>query len=278
MKKLIPTITLALLLAACADDREVLAPIPNDVTLNELTLERFTHVIPDNGFTARAAHANAVTFNTRKGAGGAYSGFAYSNRNNRSFTWTATPEALDSNIFSVYTRFPNANETYAVARVEGDDAFFTLETPAVVEHVLVANTTYDYLALAYGDQLGTLAEPVANPNIPGGTGKTGVWYTNVPGGVKKMVDEDNDYFRLVARGFNGTAPAGEVTFYLCTRKGDPRNPDWSLVVNDWYKMELSSLGVVSKVVFYLESSDVEAGTGRMRTPPYFCLDGIRIAR
>jgi len=49
-----------------------------------------------------------------------------------------------------------------------------------------------------------------------------------------------------------------------------------LVINDWYKVDLSSLGVVSKVVFHVASSDVEEGTGRMRTPPYFCLDGIRI--
>lgn len=27
-------------LAACADDKDVLAPVPNDVTLNELSLER----------------------------------------------------------------------------------------------------------------------------------------------------------------------------------------------------------------------------------------------
>ncbi|MDR2129758.1 MAG: DUF4465 domain-containing protein [Odoribacteraceae bacterium] len=272
-------ILITLLLAgttACSDDREVLAPIPNDVTLNELSLPRFSHVIPDNGFTARAAHENAVTFNTRKNGAG-YSGFAYSNRNNRSFTWTATPEALDSNVYSVYTRYPNANAVYAVARVEGDDAFFTLETPAVVEHILVANTTYAYLALTYGDQYGTVGTPVANPNIPGGANKTGVWYTNVPGGVKKMVDEDNDYFKLIVKGYNGTTATGEVTFYLCTRKGDPAHPAWSRVVNDWYKVELASLGIVSKVLFYLESSDTD-GTGKMRTPPYFCLDGIRIAR
>jgi hypothetical protein len=278
MKHFIPTIILLALLAACADEQELLVPLPNDVTLNELSLGRFTHVIPDGGFTARAAHANAVTFNTRKNADGTHGGFAYSNRNNRSFTWTNTPEALDSNIFSVYTRHPNANGNYAVARATGDDAFFTLETPAVVEHVLVANTTYVYLAIAYGDQRGTATAPATNPNIPGASSKTGVWYTNVPGGVRKMEDKYNDYFRLTASGYNGTAPTGKVIFYLCTRKGDPQFPDRSLLVNDWYKMDLSALGVVSKVVFHLESSDLEAGTGRMRTPPYFCLDGVRLAR
>ena len=49
-----------------------------------------------------------------------------------------------------------------------------------------------------------------------------------------------------------------------------------MCIRDRYKVDLSSLGEVSKVVFHVASSDIEAGTGRMRTPPYFCLDGIRI--
>lgn len=38
---------------ACSDDKDVLAPVPNDVTLNELELDRFTHAIPDGGFTRK---------------------------------------------------------------------------------------------------------------------------------------------------------------------------------------------------------------------------------
>lgn len=68
---------------ACSDDKDVLAPVPNDVTLNELELDRFTHAIPDGGFTSKAAHRNSVTFNTKKNSDGTYAGFAYSNRNNR---------------------------------------------------------------------------------------------------------------------------------------------------------------------------------------------------
>ena len=219
---------------ACSDDKDVLAPVPNDVTLNELELGRFTHAIPDGGFTSKAAHKNSVTFNTKKNSDGTYAGFAYSNRNNRSFTWTATQEALDSNIYSVYTRVPNANEVYAVGRVEGDDTYFTLGTPAVVEHILVANTTYTYLALVYGDQYGTEEEPVANPNIPGSANKKGVWFTNVPGGVKKMVDADKDFYKLIVTGYNGETETGQVEFFLCTRKGDPSHTAWSLVINDWY--------------------------------------------
>ena len=140
------------------------------------------------------------------------------------------------------------------------------------------NTTYAYLAMVYGDQYGTPEAPVANPNIPGSADKKGVWYSNVPGGVKKLVDEDKDYFKLIIKGFKDNTQTGTVNFYLCTRKGDPENPDWSRVVNDWYPVDLSALGVVDKIVFDLESTDIEEGTGRMRTPAYFCLDGIRIQK
>ena len=102
--------------------------------------------------------------------------------------------------------------------------------------------------------------------------------SNVPGGVKKLVDEDKDYFKLIIKGFKDNTQTGTVNFYLCTRKGDPENPDWSRVVNDWYPVDLSALGVVDKIVFDLESTDIEEGTGRMRTPAYFCLDGIRIQK
>ena len=57
---------------ACSDDKDVLAPVPNDVTLNELELDRFTHAIPDGGFTSKAAHRNSVTFNTKKNNDGTY--------------------------------------------------------------------------------------------------------------------------------------------------------------------------------------------------------------
>ena len=115
MRKFLAVIMMWAGLSACSDDKDVLVSIPNDVTMNELELGRFTHRIPDGGFTSKAAHTNGVKFNTVKNPDGTYSGFAYSNRNNRSFTWTATQEALDSNIYSVYTRYPNANEVYAVA-------------------------------------------------------------------------------------------------------------------------------------------------------------------
>jgi hypothetical protein len=51
-------------------------------------------------------------------------------------------------------------------------------------------------------------------------------------------------------------------------------PTQSYLLNDWYKCDLTSLGQVDKVVFHLASSDNAGGV--MRTPSYFCMDGIRI--
>ena len=39
-----------MLFTACEDDYDKLVKEPNDITLNELQLEKFTHVIPDGGF------------------------------------------------------------------------------------------------------------------------------------------------------------------------------------------------------------------------------------
>ena len=254
-------------LFSCSDKKDLIAPYSNDITLNELSLPDFSFVVPDNGFKS-----GQVNFNTKKNTDGSFSGFAYSNRNNRSFTWQGNQAALDSNIFSVYTARYNRTETFAVASVKGDDAFFTLNTPSVIEHVLLANTSYNYLAMNYGDQYGTASTPLANPNIK--AAPLGVWYSYVPGGVKKMVDADKDYFKVIVQGYKSGTATQKVEFYLCSRKYPANNPTQSYLLNDWYKCDLSALGVVDKVVFHLESSDNL--NGKMRTPSYFCLDGIRI--
>ena len=45
--------------------------------------------------------------------------------------------------------------------------------------------------------------------------------------------------------------------------------DWKYVVSDWTRWDLAALGTVDKVVFYLESTEVNS-------PVWFCLDGIQL--
>lgn len=55
------------------------------------------------------------------------------------------------------------------------------------------------------------------------------------------------------------------------------HPNWKYVVSDWTRMDLVTLGTVDKVVFYLESTDINTD-GNMRTPAWFCLDGIQLKK
>ncbi len=267
MKKLIYLFVWAMVhLTACSDKDDLLVPVPDDITFNELSLEKFTHVVPEGGFTS-----GGIRFNTVKGANGEYSGFAYSRRSNRSLTFTGSQVALDSNRFSVFTPRPNQTGVYAVACVKGEDAYFTLDKATVVEHILVANTTYAYYAMYYGEKTGN----IANPNIP--AAPKGVWYTYAPG-VMRPLNLDGDYYKLVIKGYLGGQQTGTIDFYLCCRKGaDSGHPDFNFLRGDWIKADLTALGKVDKIVFGVDCS-YKDGSGNELIPPYFCLDGIRLKR
>ena len=258
---------------SCNDDLDVRIPYPTNITLNELTLDKnFTHKIVNGGFESQGIHFNAVESNGQLDAG-----FCYSNRSQRSFTWKGDETSLDSLRYSVYTPAPNNTATYAVCHVKGDDAYFTLETPSVIDYVLVANTTWAYLAMYYGDTYGTDDEPKENPNIP--SKPKGIWHTYVPGGVNIMYSTlatNANYFRLTAKGYKGGTVTGTTTVDLaCMKAVYPQFPKYCFVVDGWKSFDLTSLGTVDKVVFYLDSSDKDAN-GNMRTPAWFCLDGIQL--
>ena len=216
----------------CSDEDKLLIPYTNDITLNELQLDKFSHVIPEGGFSSGGIH-----FNTKREADGSYSGFAYSNRSNRSLTFTGTQEAIDTNRFSVYTPRLNQTGVYAVACVRDGNAFFTLEKPAIIEHILVANTTWSYFSMLYGDK----TDYIANPGIPSGV--KGEWYTYAPG-VERKLNEDE-------------------------------NPNSSYLYGDWVRVDLYSLGSVDKIVFEIDCSYKDM-YGNSVIPSYFCLDGIRL--
>lgn len=266
MKRIFICILLASLFVACSDKDEVLVPIPDDITFNELTLEKFTHVVPDGGFNSQG-----IYFNTVKGSNGEYSGFAYSRRSNRSLTFSGIQQAIDSNRFSVYTPRPNQTMVYAVVCAKDEDAYFTLEKPTIVEHILVANTTWSYYAMLYGEK----TEEMANPNIP--AAPQGIWYTYAPG-VERPLNLEGDYFKLVIKGYLGTQQTGTVDFYLCCRaEADPANPTFNFLRSDWIKADLITLGEVDKIVFTIDCSYKDEN-GNSLIPPYFCLDGIRLKK
>jgi hypothetical protein len=341
-------LTMSFFIGACSDEtKESSIEYPNDVIFNELDVTPFTHKIPDAAFTSTAYRNGSITFNAKKNADGSHTGFALSSRNYRSYPWSLsvphgytnptpvqTQEAVDTCIYSVFSgTYPNQLGTFAVVRVEGDEAYFTLDKPRIVEHILVANTTYNYLLLNYGSRYsstldattqaylptqanGNIAQ-VQNPSIPDASAsKFGVWYLPTAHGDLIRLDGQqilykrqkgheaaevaraegkpesvavsdsttaaasvvSGYFKLTAKGFKSGTATGSVDYYLATRTKVAPDPysNWNIIQNFWAKMELSSLGEVDKVVFYLDSSDKDQN-GNMRTPPYFCIDGIRLS-
>ncbi|GHT66652.1 hypothetical protein AGMMS50239_28450 [Bacteroidia bacterium] len=341
-------IALLFLTGACSDEvKDSSIEYPNDVIFNELELTPHTHKIPDAAFSSKAFHNGSITFNVKKNADGTHTGFALSSRNYRSYPWSlSTPfgynnpssaqikEAVDTCIYSVYSgTYPNQLGTFSVVRVEGDEAYFTLDKPRVVEHILVANTTYNYLLLNYGSVYSAILDantqafsPVQadgsaaltrNPNIPDASAsKFGIWRLPTPNGDLIRLDGQQilfkrqkgheaaetargagkseteavadstaaaasavtGYFKLTAKGFKSGTSTGSIDYYLATRPNVAPAPYdvWNVTQGFWAKADLSALGQVDKVVFYLDSSDKDAN-GNMRTPPYFCIDGIRLS-
>ena len=302
-------------------------PIPNDITFNaeekglDIEVPKLDFVQLDAPFTARAYHYGSITMNAKKKADGTHVGFALSNKNYRSYPWCnaktsknmnpqpsaeTLQKATDTLLFSCFTNsYANKLKNFAVVRVEGEEAYFTIDKPRVIEHILVTNCTFNYLALYYGSVYsaqmnytdysylekrtnGALAV-TRNPNIPDpSTAKYGVWFlpdsynfsqgtpwTRMYGNPYKK----DYYFKVVATGYNGGTKTGTVDIWLALRKGvateEPYNLWDSRIELEWLPWDMSSLGEVDKVVFTMDCSEKNAD-GSLHIAPYFCIDGIRL--
>lgn len=290
-------------LFSCEKENKILIPYPEDITFEDQTLGRFTFNIPDAPFKSGDSKTGIATFNVKNNGDGTFSGFAVSNKNWRSFPWTLSPDfppsggltpektkmAVDSCIFSVYTTITNQTNNFLVAYVKDQDAAFTLDKPTVVEHILVANTTYNYLLETYGSVYSGTLDPVTQEYSITGTKVKNINIANpstllygrftLPGpDGQKLVKLTTGFVKLTANGYNGTTATGSVDYWLAVRPGaDPGNPSLNYVLPSWDKVDLTALGIVNKVVFSLSSSYTD-GAGNMLVPPYFCLDGIRLRK
>ncbi len=308
---------------ACSDEiKKKTLDFPNDVTFNQeensidIEVPSLQFVQLDAPFKARAFHSGVITFNAKKNGDGTHSGFALSNKNYRSYPWCTSvnhgvenisdkllQQAADSSLYSVYSgSYPNQLKNFTVVRAEGEEAFFTIDRPMIVEHVIVANCTFNYLMLTYGtlysktlnkesnkyekyDAAGKLSV-VRNPNIPDpATSKFDVWimpdYYNFGQGEEysRMAPApDKGYFKVIATGYNNGRETGTSEYYLAVRPGASTQAPydkWNIIQSFWAKWDLSSLGAVDKVLFTVDGSE-RAANGNLKTAPYFCLDGIRL--
>ena len=75
----------------------------------------------------------------------------------------------------------------------------------------------------------------------------------------------DDKFTLTITGYNGDDVTATVTFPLA---------DGFNIVDTWQKIDLTSLGEVTRISFSLSSTD--NGQWGMNTPSYFCLDQLTV--
>lgn len=345
---------------SCKDQvREDLIGSNHYITFNEIKLGRFTFKIPDGPFNSGDDKSGIIKFNSVRDGNDIKGGFILSNKNYRSYPWSLSEDynvsasaqmkkdALDSCRFSVYTSQANKNSTYAVAKVVDDLAFFELQTPDVVEAILVANTTYNFLLMNYGSYWTSYindktqyceqfimkvnpADPngdlifdldkdgnkrpalVSNPRIPDVNIKgrfslptldgqpimrlNGVSYLEKLKKAKESVaanklvgasaakilqdslaawqTEGAGYYKLIIKGYLNGTQVGTIDYYMGARTNAIKElPKLNTIKEEWYAVNLKALGMVDKIIFNLDSSDKDS-SGKMRTPPYFCLDGI----
>ncbi len=107
----------------------------------------------------------------------------------------------------------------------------------VVDHMYVTNTDYVLNSLTYGDGFNSPAT-------------------------------ESTYVKVVAYGYNANdEETGSVEFALCEN---------GVIVTEWVKWDLSSLGKVAKVAFNFSASEDQIGSYGMNCPAYFAYDDVAV--
>ena len=114
----------------------------------------------------------------------------------------------------------------------------------IIDGAYFSNTTYAYYSMLNGDSFAK--------KFGGATG------------------DDEDWFLLTIRGFNGVSVTGTVDFHLADFRFSDNGLDY--IVDDWTWVDLTGLGEVTSLEFALSSSDV--GQWGMNTPAYFAMDNM----
>lgn len=333
---------LLLLSTSCKKEtKDSLLPFPEDITFNELALDRFSFKFLE-GQTSGSDKAGFVSFSGKRTADGDLEGFALSNKNYRSYPWSlsftfgkpgltgdALQAAVDSTKFSVFTNVPNRTENYLVGNASTGKAILTFKKAATVAHVLVANSTYTYLHTMYGSVYSGTRDPLTQAFLPTGTkvrnplnsntatSMYGTFFLPGPAGkdlirldgfvilqrekagnVAKQAAIDAGktaeeveiayktaydalkigQLKLLITGYLQGNKVGEVSHFLAVRPGvDANNPAYTYTQNNWLAVDLTSLGAVDELRFAMDG-DYKDAAGKLLSPGYFCVDGIRIKK
>lgn len=171
---------------------------------------------------------------------GAYywSGVAYSKQTNDTLKGTA------GQFVAIPGEGANGSEIYAV--MNGGDTISLMEGEVAPVSIQLTNNAYAYYTLLEGNQ-----------------------FSKEFGGVDGT---DPDFFKVIITGVDEQGnTTGMVEFYLADFRFEDNSKDY--IVDAWETVDLSSLGMVEKLAFSYESSDV--GDWGINTPLYLALDNFK---
>lgn len=167
------------------------------------------------------------------------SGFAYSNIQD-----STTPGFGNLYAARAGSGFSNS-QNYAVGQNNSINQLTPALQNTVVAGVYITNGTYAALSMENGDM-----------------------FAKIFGGAS---GNDPDWFLLTIKGYsNGVLTNNSVEFYLADYRFSDNTQDY--IVKDWQWVDLSGLGAVDSVQYFLTSSDT--GSFGMNTPAFFCLDNF----
>jgi hypothetical protein len=194
---------------------------------------------PDSYYDPQQAEtwsSGGADFNHGWDFGCCWSGFTYSNK-----TDTTTPGYTNDRSAITGDGVGAGQDNYAIGYTGSDDATLSFGGAQTVLGGYFTNTTYAYLAMAYGD------DGNETPYVKGPFG-------------------EDDFFKLTITGLgSGGESLGSLDFLLA---------DGANVLNDWTWFDTSGLGEVHGLDFALSSSD--NGLYGMNTPAYFAMDSLSI--
>ena len=163
------------------------------------------------------------------------------------FSYSRVTDNITEGFTNQFSAIPgegnNGSSNYGIWYLDGEIIFNEDETR--VNSVYVTNSTYAYYSMLNGDQF-----------------------------ASQFDEGDSLTLTILAYDYMDQKLSDSIVFYLADFTST--DPTEHYIINDWQEIDLSSLGDVKKLEFYLTSSDV--GVFGMNTPNYFALDDLSIGQ
>ncbi len=143
-----------------------------------------------------------------------------------------------TNQFSVIAGKAASGKNFGVVYHGMETPHFVMKSGAVeLQSMMVCNTTYTYMTIKNGSDFS-----------------------------KKFAE--GDWYKMEIAGYAGGVPCGTVEVYLADFRDGK-----SFIMNEWTKVDLTSLGLCDKVSIIMSSTDMS--DWGMNTPGYAAIDDVR---